>query len=85
MTLYPTKHTYRTGQVGVEVELLLVSLLAIVLLWISIVAYMIYKDHGIVEYIDGVPYKDLISINLPKNGEQLNLRKRWRARFKRER
>jgi hypothetical protein len=42
---------------------------------------MIYKDHGIVDYIDGEPYYNVISVTLPKNGEKLNLGERLRKRF----
>jgi hypothetical protein len=63
-------------------EFIKVSLFAVLLLWIATVAYMIYKDHGIIEYIDGEPYQDLISIIPSKNGDKLNLGKRFKKRFK---
>lgn len=64
------------------VEFIIFPIMAMVLLWIAIVSYMIYKDHGIVEYIDHVPYKKVISINPSVNGEPLNLRERLRKRFR---
>jgi hypothetical protein len=63
-------------------EFIKVSLFAVVLLWIAAVAYMIYKDHGIIDYIDGIPYQDLIPLTPSEKGYQLNLRKRFNKRFK---
>jgi hypothetical protein len=65
-------------------QLILVPLFTLPLLWIGAVAYVIYKDHGIVEYIDGVPYNDMISIN-PKLGPgKPSLREYLRKFFSRE-
>ena len=64
------------------VELIIVSLFAVILLWIAAVAYMIYKDHGIIEYIDGMPYHNLFPAFQPEKMEKLNLRKRFNKRFK---
>lgn len=56
-------------------------MVAVALLWMAAVAYMIYKDHGIIEYIDGLPYYDLIPLIPSEKGYQLNLRERFNKRF----
>jgi hypothetical protein len=47
-------------------EIIKLSLFAGFLLWIAAVAYMIYKDHGVIEHIDGIFYKDAIPAILSK-------------------
>jgi hypothetical protein len=41
--------------------MVLVPALALAIAWIALVAYWIYKDHGVIERIDGKPYVDMLA------------------------
>jgi hypothetical protein len=61
------------------VDFVIVSISALVLVWIAAVAYMIYKDHGVVEQIDGKQYVDLFRPS--EEGNKLDLKNRVKNRF----
>lgn len=65
-------------------EFIIISILALSLSWIAIVAYFIYKDHGVVEFIDGEPYRKILSFTPQKSEEKLNLGERLRKRLRHE-
>lgn len=60
---------------------IIVPILGVSLVWIAAVAYMIYKDHGIVEKIDGKPYHDMLKPFPTEDSEKLDLRNRLRKRL----
>jgi hypothetical protein len=62
-------------------DFVIVPVLALVLVWIAAVAYMIYKDHGIVEQIDGKPYYDQLTLRPSEGRNKLDLRNRFKKRF----
>jgi len=63
-------------------ELILLALVAVLLVWIAIIAYLIFKDHGIIEHVDMLQYRDSIHSFRPDNEEKTDLKKRFDKRFK---
>jgi hypothetical protein len=63
-------------------ELIIVAVIVGLLLWIAAVAYLIYKDHGVIEHIDGLFYKDYIPVIDSKNKGKIGHRKRFNKRLK---
>jgi hypothetical protein len=55
-------------------ELILVAIAAVLLVWIAIIAYFIYKDRGDIEHVDMLEVFDSIKIFRPDNEENSDLK-----------
>jgi hypothetical protein len=55
-------------------ELILVAIAAVLLVWIAIIAYFIYKDRGDIEHVDMLEVFDSIKIFRPDNEENPDLK-----------
>ncbi len=55
-------------------ELILVAIVAVLLVWIAIIAYLIFKDRGNIEHVDMLQVFDSIKIFRPENEEDPDLK-----------
>jgi hypothetical protein len=58
-------------------ESILVAIFAVLLVWIAIIAYLIFKDRGVIEHVDMLRYLDSIRAFRPENEEKPDLEKRF--------
>jgi hypothetical protein len=56
------------------VELILVVIIAVLLVWIAIIAYLIFKDHGTIEHVEMLRMYDSFQIFRPENEENPDLK-----------
>jgi hypothetical protein len=55
-------------------ELILVAIAAVLLVWLAIIAYLIFKDRGNIEHVEMLQVFDSIKIFRPENEENPDLK-----------